>query len=183
MTIKLNFYIDSQNLLSRTDDNAIISQTTNYTCKFTFENEDWENINKFVQFTNSNGETFIGVLGKGLICESSIPYKAYTGCVIKISVYGGCLMTSNQLSLVVTPSGDINILECESVDPDFKDAFIDSYNKIALKFDDAVLDGTDIVFMSNNEEIKRLSLSGIIQQADWNEDDENSPSYIKNKPI
>lgn len=186
MTIDLNFTINSQNFLRRTDTNVIIAKSSQYLCHFTFENEEWTDIEKFVEFTINKKKTYVGALGKGLECESVIPSAAFDSCVIKISVYGGELSATNQVPLIIIPSGYTSTIDnAESTEIGFTDAFVDAYNRIADNFDNAFIRDNHIVFLANGKEVLELSFDDILvsqSQSDWNENNPDSTRYIFNKP-
>ena len=182
MIIDLNFNIDTKFFLRRLDNNTLMGKNTQYICHFTFEGEEWNDVDKFVEFSSSKNKTYVGVLGKGLECVSAIPYAIMKdNCVIKVSVYGGNLITTNQVSLVLMPSGYTS--EQVSTQPEFTDAFVDAYRRIANNFDNAIIRDNKIVFFADDHEVVELSFEDILySQADWSETDTESASYILNKP-
>lgn len=183
MTIDLHFNINSQNFLRRTDTNAIIARSTEYICHFTFENEEWDTANKFVEFACSKKKTYVGVLGEGLECTTTIPSVAFDSCVIKVSVYTEDLAT-NQVSLIIIPSGYTSEYT-ESTEIGFTDVFVDAYNRIADNFDNAIIRDNHIVFFANGNEVLELSFDDVLtnqSQSDWEENNPESSHYIFNKP-
>ena len=68
--------------------------------------------------------------------------------------------------------------------PGFKDAFIRAYERIEKKFDEAILEGNNIIFFANGNRIATLNLDTVVlqQQSDWEESDPENRAYIKNKP-
>lgn len=180
--IDLYFTITSQNFLHRTDANVIQNQIDEeYICHFTFENEDWENKEKFVTFL-VKGDDYVASLGSESECSTPIPYGALTGCIINIKVHCEDIITKNQVSLVVSQPKEQIIYECQGQE-NYHDVFAEAYNQISTKFDNAELVGNELVFYADGEEISRVPLMEIEdKQSNWEETDENSTQYIQNKP-
>ena len=85
------------------------------------------------------------------------------------------------MSLVVSQPKEEIIYECKD-QTDYHDIYADAFNKIDTKFDNAQLDGNDMVFYANGQEISRISLGISGRQANWAETDEFDITYIQNKP-
>lgn len=103
----LEFEIHGQ-ILTRVDSHDIVNKNHNiYKCRFTFEeNSEWDNTNKFVTFTDGWGNSSTQHLGKSSnILSCMIPDKMLKGSYFKISVYGGHLVTTNNLSISLIQSG------------------------------------------------------------------------------
>ena len=180
--IDISFAINDKNIIQRLDNNIIIEMSTNYLCHFTFDGEQWEDEEKFVIFKNNKNKAYVASLGTEMECETVIPQDALYGCVVKSSVYAGDLYTTNELSLIVTATGYTENVISET--PGFKDAFIRAYERIEKKFDEAILEGNNIIFFANGNRIATLNLDTVVlqQQSDWEELDPENRAYIKNKP-
>lgn len=180
--IDLYFTITSQNFLHRTDSNLIQNQVDEeYICHFTFEGEDWQDKEKFVTFLVKN-KKYTASLGIEDECSSPIPYAALTGCIINIRVHAEDVITRNQVSLVVSQPKEEIIYNCQEQE-NYHDVYAEAFNQINTKFDAAQIEGNELVFYSNGEEISRISLIEIEdKQSNWEETDENSTQYIQNKP-
>ena len=179
--IDLNFTITPQNYLQRTDSHPIKFQVDEeYICHFTFENEKWDNVQKFVTFT-SKKKKYTSLLTAENGYSSAIPYEALMNCIINISVHGDDIITKNQISLVVSQPKEEIIYKCTEQE-NYHDVYAEAFNQIKTKFDRAELIGDEIVFYANGKEISRVSLGSIGEQVDWQEQDETSTQYIRNKP-
>lgn len=129
----LNFKVKNQFLL-RTDNKVVVNKSRNHHfCNFTFIGDDWEDIEKFAIFKNSNGEAYSCFLGTGLECKCTIPAPAMNGTYMKISVYGGDLFTSHELKVVLLPTG--YTIDISPVDPLAKDVFTQAFEKLQSKID------------------------------------------------
>lgn len=181
--INIDFLINDKNNIRRIDSNPIISASSNYLCNFTFQGEQWEDIEKYVIFKTSKNKTYTASLGTEMEASSPIPSAVLAGCLMKVSVYGGDLITTNEISVVIIPTGYTP--DISSSDSEFKDAFADAYRRIEQKFDNAVLEDDNIIaFYAKDKKIATINLNPLLesQQSDWNEQDSNSPHFIKNKP-
>lgn len=177
----LYFTITSQNFLHRIDSQSIKNQQDEeYICHFTFDNEDWEDKQKFVTFSTKN-KKYTSSLNVENEYSSPIPYAALTSCIINVSVHCDDIISRNQVSLVVTqPKAEI-IYECKE-QTNYHDVYADAFNQIGTKFDNVQIDGDDMIFYADNKEVARVSLGITNSQADWIETDNSSLSYIQNKP-
>lgn len=180
--INLYFTITPQNFLYRTDSNLIQNQVDDeYVCHFKFENEDWNNIEKFVTFSVKKHE-YITSLGVESECSTPIPFAALTNCIINIKVHGENIIVRNQVSLVVSQPKENIVYECQTQE-NYHDVFVEAYNNINTKYDNVELLGNELVFYANREEVSRVSLIEVEdKQSDWAETNEESTQYIRNKP-
>lgn len=179
--IDLYFTITAQNYLQRTDSHPIKFQVDEeYICHFTFENEKWANVQKFVTFT-SKKKKYTSSLTAENEYSSAIPYEALMNCIINISVHGDDIITKNQISLVVSQPKEEIIYKCTEQE-NYHDVYAEAFNQIKTKFDRAELIDDEIVFYANGKEISRVSLGSRGEQVDWQEQDETSTQYIRNKP-
>lgn len=178
----LQFTITSQNFLHRTDSNPIKNQVEDeYICHFLFENEEWEDIEKFVTFSIKK-QTYTAILGTGLECSSPIPYEILKNCLITIKVHGEDLITRNQVSLVVIQPQDTVVYQCQTQD-NYQDVYTEMRHDIDTKFDNVQLEGDKLIFYANDNKLLELSLADIEdKQSNWEEADETSTQYIQNKP-
>ena len=191
--INIDFYIDDKNNLRRTDTNPIISSSSNYLCTFTFEGEQWENIDKYVIFKTSKNKSYTASLGTDMFSTSSIPSKILSECLMKVSVYGGDLITTNEVSVLIIPTGytpDSSSDESEFHDAfaeaykaldDFKELFNEVYASIENKFDDVQLTNDNIIiFYSRNNPIATLDINSLLTVSlNWN-NIRDKPEIINN---
>jgi len=97
--IKLNFNVDNTEL-KRNDNTAIISKSKHmHQAIFKFTGEIWHGVEKIAIFTDSWGKSRRMYLGKYKKCKCIIPDKALTGTYFNIVVYGGDLITTNEISV------------------------------------------------------------------------------------
>lgn len=179
--IDLYFKITPQNFLYRVDSQLIKNQREEeYICHFIFEGEDWQDKQKFVTFSIKNKE-YTSSLNEENEYSSPIPYAALTSCIVHVKVHCDDIITRNQVSLVVSQPKEEIIYECKD-QTDYHDIYADAFNEINTKFDNAQLDGNDMVFYANGQEISRISLDTFGHQANWAETDEFDITYIQNKP-
>lgn len=131
--MNLKFDVNQQ-LLRRTDNQIIVNKSRNYIhCTFTFQGDDWENIEKFAIFKNNRGNAYICFLGSNMECTCTIPSPAMTGNYMRISLYGGDLLTTQELKVILLPSG--YTIDITPVDPSAKDAFVEAFETIQSKID------------------------------------------------
>lgn len=136
----LEFNVDNNQILKRIDHQKIVNNTRNYhRCRFTFaEDSEWLNLNKFVIFTDGWGNTNTVHLGKGsdVLC-CLIPDNILKGSYFKVSLYGGTLYTTNNVSIPLTQSGYThNKPSCNLQ----KDIFVEIFEKIDSKISNIVYD-------------------------------------------
>ena len=181
MTTNLHFKITSQNFLYRIDSTLIKNQQDEeYICYFTFENEDWNDKQKFVTFSVKKRE-YTSALTEENEYSSPIPYPALASCIINVKVHCDDIITRNQVSLVVSQPKEEIIYECKE-QTDYHDVYAEAFKQIGTKFDDVQIDGDDMVFYANGKEISRVSLGISGNQANWTETDDTNPAFIQNKP-
>ena len=187
--IDIYFNIDKNNHIARADSTQVIGKNSIYLCHFNFAADNsLSTMPKYAQFTNTNKETYVAMLGTDPEPTCSIPFQALSGCTLKISIYGGegdeVMFSTDSVTLLVIPSGYTPTLKAQSTQPEFTDAFIETYNHLSEKFDDAELVYDNIVFYGNDEVVAVLSLESFAFElrGDWNEDDPDSYHFIKNKP-
>lgn len=131
--MNLKFHINQQ-LLRRTDNKVVVNKSRNHIqCHFHFTGHDWQNIEKFAIFKNSKGKAYTSFLGKEMNCTCTIPSPAMTGNYMKISIYGGDLFTTQEIKVVLLPSG--YTIDITPVDPDAKDVFVEAFESIQSKID------------------------------------------------
>ena len=131
--LNLTFDINNQ-ILQRTDKQIIVNKSRNYIhCTFTFKTEEWNNIEKFAIFKNNRGKAYTCFLGKSIECTCTIPSPAMTGNYMKISIYGGDLITTTELKIILLPSG--YTIDISPIDPSAKDVFVEAFETIQSKID------------------------------------------------
>lgn len=134
----LNFKIDHQ-IMSRLDKNVLVNKSKNYVfCYFTFETTEWYDIEKFAIFKDSWGNAYECSLGTNFTARCVIPSDALRGTHVKISIYGGDRITTNELTVLLIPSGyTTNINPVQDPDND-KDVFVEIFEELDSKIDNIV---------------------------------------------
>lgn len=119
------------NILSRYDNNKVVNNNHNvYKCIFNLD-EDWININKFAIFVDSWGNRTNVHLGKTVDDLSCIiPNNVLKGTYFKLSLYGGDLLTTNNITIGLIQSGysKVNKEECDCKDN--KDIFVEIFDRL-----------------------------------------------------
>ena len=161
------------NILSRLDNNKVVNNTHNvYKCIFNLD-EDWININKFAIFVDSWGNRTNVHLGKTVDDLSCIiPNNVLKGTYFKLSLYGGDLLTTNNVSIGLIQSGYSKVNKEECGCKDNKDIFVvhiygedGLIDSIYLPFADEdsysrmqeIINEFSNVINNQNEELERIS--------------------------
>lgn len=128
--VNLEFSVKN-NILSRLDNNKIVNNTHNvYKCIFNLD-EDWININKFAIFVDSWGNRTNVHLGKTVDDLSCIiPNNVLKGTYFKLSLYGGDLLTTNNVSIGLIQSGYSKVNKEECGCKDNKDIFVEIFDRL-----------------------------------------------------
>lgn len=103
----LEFEVHNQ-ILKRLDSQDVVNKNKNvYKCRFNFEEDsEWIDLNKFAIFTDGWGNSTTQHLGNdGNILTCLVPDKVLRGSYFKISVYGGDLITTNNITIMLMESG------------------------------------------------------------------------------
>lgn len=127
MDIKFN--IEAQTLTRLNESPATpASGSKNYLkCKFNFLTDDWKGLVKIASFKNEQGKEYNKYLGKGNIGECFVPYDVLKGDYFRVSVYGGDLITTNEVVLTLVSGGYTRNKECN------QDIYVDIYDEIDTK--------------------------------------------------
>lgn len=138
--MNLEFDVNSTQKLTRTDSTTeVVSKNYNvYRCRFTFSDE-WMDINKFVIFRDGWGETTTVHIGKGsnILC-CMVPNQVLDGTHFKVMVYGGDLLSTNNVSIPLVTSGYTNGLSDPTCTRKQKDIFIEIFEELDTKIDSIV---------------------------------------------
>lgn len=138
--MNLEFDVNNTQRLTRTDSTTeVVSKNYNtYRCRFTFSDE-WIDLNKFVIFRDGWGETTTVHIGKGssILC-CMVPNNVLDGTHFKLMVYGGDLLSTNNVSIPLVTSGYTNGLTDPSCTRKQKDIFIEIFNELDTKPDSIV---------------------------------------------
>ncbi|WP_407462777.1 hypothetical protein [Methanobrevibacter sp.] len=152
----LNFEIKKQ-IIKRLDENILVNKSKNYVkANFTFSTKEWRGIEKFVIFKDSWGHAYTQSLGQSCDCTCDVPNDVLKGTHIKISVYGGDRVTSNELTILLIPSGYTT--EISPASEGSKDVFVKIFEELESKIDQVEYTETSIVCYANNEIICEIPI-------------------------
>lgn len=155
----LEFVINNQ-ILKRIDSQDVVSKNHSiYKCRFIFEEDsDWDDVNKFVIFTDGWGSSTTVHLGNSSnILTCLVPDNVLKGSYFKISVYGGDLLTTNNVSVLLIESGYM-----EHKDPGcnkhHKDVFVEIFDRLNSAIDSAFYEDHCIHLFSRDSLIESVYL-------------------------
>lgn len=151
----LTFNIYGQ-YLKRRDHHTVVNKSHNILkCKFTFKHNMWDGVEKFALFSNST-DTYNIPLGNNNSGDCIVPWEVLQGKWFKITVYGGDLITTNEVTIPLIRSGyttDITPTREAS-----RDAFIAAIEQITGKIDSIEYDNNTLLLYSNGELLNSVSL-------------------------
>lgn len=172
----LNFKLQNQ-IIKRTDKKIVINKSKNILfADFIFEGEEWEGIHKFAIFKNEKMQAFTSSLGLDDNCRCSVPAEAITGRYLKVSVYGGDLVTSNELTITLVPAGYTTNISNSSMS-NGKDIFVDVYEKIESKIDNIIYEEGYLKCRSGEEVLCQVPLFLDVEEMIKLEVKENLPYF------
>ena len=188
--MNLEFEIKGQ-ILKRIDSHDVMNHNYNvYKCRFTFEEDsEWIDVNKFVIFKDGWGNSTTVHLGKSSnILSCLVPDKVLAGSYFKVSVYGGDLITTNNVSIALLQSGysknrhhgcdkqkDIFVEIFDRLDNSV-DSIVYNENTLHLFCRDSLLESIYLPFLDENEITELVSslVSDHIQETIPLADESNS---------
>lgn len=137
--MNLEFEVNGQ-VLKRTDDNEVVNKNYNiYRCIFTFEDEDWVDLNKFAIFKDGWGNTETVHIGKNsnkLCCL--VPNEVLNGTYFKVSIYGGDQMATSNVSIPMVTSGYTGRRSDPACSRKQKDIFVEIFEQLDSTIDSIV---------------------------------------------
>ena len=157
--MNLEFVINNQ-ILKRIDSQDVVSKNHNiYKCRFIFEEgSDWDAVNKFVIFTDGWGSSTTVHLGKSSNTLSClVPDNVLKGSYFKISVYGGDLLTTNNVSVSLIESG-YKKHKHTGCDKHRKDVFVEIFDRLDETIDSIVYENHCIHLFSRDSLIESVYL-------------------------
>ena len=152
--MNLEFKLENQ-ILKRTDNETIVARSKNfYKCKFQFDEEFWDNLNKFAIFEDSWGKKTTVHLGNTIgVLSCIIPDFVLKGTFFKVSVYGGDLITTNTVSIPLTQSGyGRNNHSCN------KDIFVEIFDKLDSKIEEIGFSDNALHIFNDGELVDSICL-------------------------
>ena len=155
------FNLENQ-LLRRTDSEALMSKSHNILqAEFTITGEIWEDIvDRFVIFKDSWDEETIIILDAESKCV--VPSACLDGPYFKVSVYGGDLITTNEITIPLLDSGyDKTHTIHHTCNQKTKDVFVKIFEKLHFKIDDIVCADNSLMLFSEGRLLNTVSLPGV----------------------
>ena len=136
--IKTEYTVTDQ-LLERTDKTTLIAKSKNIVkTSFCFQGSLWHDVNKFAIFTDSWGNKTTIHLGKADLCSCIVPDSCLTGTFFKITVYGGDLITTKNVTIPLMSSGYTkHHHHTNNCGHDEKDIFVDIFDRLDNVIDSA----------------------------------------------
>jgi len=132
--MKLHFDIKNQTL-ERKDDQILASFSKNFIrCQFKCECP-WHNIYKYALFTDVRNQKTIVDLGYGKKVSCRIPENVLKNNFFLVSVFGDNRLTTNQVNVLVEPSGFSDAVETLMDSQDISDSDILTTNADAVDSD------------------------------------------------
>lgn len=165
--IETEFTINNQ-ILKRTDTTTIISKSKNIIkTLFTFNGNIWEDNNRFAIFTDSWDKKTTIHLGKSSVCSCIVPSSCLEGTYFKISVYGGDLITTNDVTIPLNSSGYTkHHHHCEH---EHKDIFVDIFDRLDKNIDNIIFIDNCLQCYSNDELVDSVCLNGFVDETQLSE--------------
>lgn len=129
----ITFKVNGQSL-KRTDKSRLVNKSQNVIiAKFNFMQSEWTGINRFVLFKNST-DTYNIPLEDGCEAECVIPWEVLNEHRFKMTLYGGDLITTNELTIKLEESGYTDeVTPTHDPTPDVFDKIFDELDTKATK--------------------------------------------------
>lgn len=125
------FNVDEQTISRENESTQPAEGSKNYLkCKFNFSSVDWTGLVKVAVFKNEQGKEFNKYLGRGAYGECFVPHGALKGDYFTVCVYGGDLITTNEVIVTLARTGYTR--RCSAGE---QDIFIDIFEEIDSKVD------------------------------------------------
>lgn len=143
--------------LKRKDHHTVVNKSHNILkCKFAFKNDSiWDGVEKFALFSNST-DTYNIPLGSNAVGDCIVPWEVLQGKWFKLTIYGGDLITTNEVTIPLIRSGYTNNITPTSEAS--RDAFIVALEQINSKIDSIECENNDLLLYSNGELLNTISL-------------------------
>lgn len=132
----LVFDVDNQSLTRNDTVNNVVGGSHNYlNCVFNFNSDEWLGITKIAVFRDDKGKESCRYLNKLSRCECMVPASVLNGDFFTVGVYGGDLITTNVITVILASS--VFDKCCNS---DKKDIYIDLFEELDTKINKQELD-------------------------------------------
>ena len=158
--MSLEFEVNDQQL-RRVDSTKIVGSNRNvYTCKFTFIDSAWDELHKFAIFTDGWGTTIKCHLGKDSnILTCLVPEEVLEGANFKVAVYGGDLLSTNNVTIPIIESGYKKHIRSKGACPgDKKDVFVEIFDSLDTKIDSIAFSNDYLHFLCNDKLVESVYL-------------------------
>ena len=139
----LNFEVKNQ-IIKRTDKNVIVNKSHNYLfANICFKSSEWEGVDKYAIFKDGWDNSYHIHLGIEDEFYLPIPTDVLIGVSFRLTVYGGELITTNEVKVILIPSG---FTLKYKTPPGYKNrnVFIEIFEKLSSKIDNIVLEENHI---------------------------------------
>lgn len=134
--------------LKRTDIKMIANKAKNVLrCKFEFKGKIWEDVDKYAIFKNRT-DSYCMSLGNTDKGTCILPWEAITGKYFKVTVFGGDLATTNELTIPLVESGHTTNLTPTIPS---HDVFAEIFESLSTKIDDLEFEDDKIKCYSGGE--------------------------------
>lgn len=144
----LSFSIYGQ-YLKRVDVKTIANKSKNILeCKFNFKTDIWNEVDKFALFKNRT-DTYSMHLGTGNVVDCIVPWEVLKGKYFKVTVYGGDLITTNEVTIPLVKSGYTD--DITPTREPTKDVFIEIFESLDNKIDEIKWEDDSIKCYSNGK--------------------------------
>ncbi|MBQ6220009.1 MAG: hypothetical protein IJH63_00440 [Methanobrevibacter sp.] len=168
--MSLEFVVNNQQL-RRVDTTNVVSNNKNvYTCKFTFIDSEWDELHKFAIFTDGWGKITKVHLGKDSdILTCLVPDEVLEGANFKVAVYGGDLISTNNVTVSIIESGYKNHMHhphnghhhsC----PSKKDVFVEIFDSLDTKFDSIAYNNNYLHVFNGSKLLESVYLPSLTEE-------------------
>ena len=155
-------------MFKRTDSETIVNKSKNIVrASFTFEGEIWDDEEKFVIFTDAWGDKTTTHLGKSNVSSCILPSSILEGEYFSITVYGGDLITTNEITIVLSDSGYTKYHH--DCDDKGKDIFIEIFERLDKAIDNIIVVEKCLHCFSNGELVDTICLNNFVDETQFNE--------------
>ena len=167
--IETKYTIDDQKM-TRTDDEIIIAKSKNIIKTiFTFNGSIWNDVDKFAIFTDSWGVKTTTHIGAANVCSAIVPNHCLNGTFFKVTIYGGDLITCNEVTIPLAPSGYTkNHHHTNNCGHDSKDIFVEIFERLDKNIDNIICLDKCLQCYSNGELVDSVCLN-FVDEADFEE--------------
>lgn len=154
----LKFQVKDQHL-KRIDETVVVNKLKNIlVARFDFK-EGWDDLNVFAIFKNENKSYCLSVNLEDNIGECVVPWEVLQGRWFKLTLFGGNLLTTNEITIYLSESGYTTDVDSTS-DPS-PDIFVELFEKFDEKAD---VDHTHNISDVNNLDDELASIHNELNQ-------------------